>query len=84
MPKSVFLHYDESLLQNRTYLYHIVGNKTGEWRVPVGGMGMVVNSLLQRATQLGVSILTEAEVKQLALGSDNHTIGFEKDGKAMK
>lgn len=76
--------HDESLLQNRTYLYHIVGNKTGEWRVPVGGMGMVVNSLLQRATQLGVSLLTEAEVKQLALGSDNHTIGFEKDGKSYE
>ena len=36
----VFTHpHDESLLQNRCFLYHLIGNKTGEWKVPVGGMG---------------------------------------------
>src|SRR5262245_51116798 len=35
----VFTHpHDSSLLQNRCFLYHLIGNKTGEWKVPVGGM----------------------------------------------
>ena len=38
--------YDESLLQNRTFIYHVIGNGTGEWRVPVGGMGSLVNGLV--------------------------------------
>ena len=71
---------DKSLLQNRTYLYHVVGNKTGEWQVPVGGMGALVDSLHQCTDELGVEILTNAEVKNLNLGSNTHTIGFEKDG----
>ena len=38
----VFTHpHDSSLLQNRCFLYHLIGNKTGEWMVPVGGMGAV-------------------------------------------
>ena len=26
--------HDPSLLQNRCFLYHLIGNKTGEWKVP--------------------------------------------------
>ena len=38
----VFTHpHDPSLVQNRCFLYHLIGNKTGEWKVPVGGMGAV-------------------------------------------
>ena len=41
----VFTHpHDSSLLQNRCFLYHLIGNKTGEWKVPVGGMGAVVRT----------------------------------------
>ena len=42
----VFTHpHDPSLLQNRCFLYHLIGNKTGEWKVPVGGMGRVAREL---------------------------------------
>ena len=37
--------HDESLIQNRCFLYHLIGNGTGEWRVPVGGMGAVTDAL---------------------------------------
>ena len=48
----VFTHpHDESLLQNRCFLYHLIGNKTGEWKVPVGGMGNVARELEQAARQ---------------------------------
>ena len=42
----VFTHpHDETFLQNRCFLYHLIGNKTGEWKVPVGGMGNVARKL---------------------------------------
>ena len=40
--------HDESLLQNRCFLYHLMGNRTGEWKVPVGGMGKVADELSRR------------------------------------
>ena len=39
--------HDPSLVQNKCFLYHLVGNGTGEWRVPVGGMGAVTDGLLR-------------------------------------
>lgn len=57
--------YDVSLLQNKTFVYHIVGNKTGEWRVPQGGMGNVVTQLIEKATDLGVELRTHTDVKHI-------------------
>lgn len=31
--------FDDSRLANRCFLYHVTGRGTGEWLVPVGGMG---------------------------------------------
>ncbi|KJY28309.1 phytoene desaturase family protein, partial [Streptomyces katrae] len=31
--------HDASLAQNRCFLYHVIGGGTGDWDVPVGGMG---------------------------------------------
>ena len=39
---------DTSLIQNRCFLYHLIGNGTGEWRVPIGGMGAVTDALAGR------------------------------------
>lgn len=60
--------HDTSLLQNRTFIYHIIGNKTGEWRVPQGGMGNVVAQLIKKAIDLGVEIIASSEVKQIEQG----------------
>ncbi len=74
-----FTHaHDLSLLQNRTFLYHIVGNKTGEWRVPVGGMGAVVESLKNVAQKSGVQMLTSTPVTHLYLGKDYHTVAYQQ------
>lgn len=54
--------HDPSLLQNRTFIYHIVGNKTGEWLVPKGGMGQLAGQLADRARELGAGFLMESEV----------------------
>jgi phytoene dehydrogenase-like protein len=53
---------DPTLLQNRTFVYHVIGQGTGEWRVPVGGMGALVDALVARATACGVEMRTSAEV----------------------
>ena len=56
---------DTSLAQNRCFLYHLVGNGTGEWRVPVGGMGAVTGELERVAREAGVRIMTGCTVTSL-------------------
>ena len=54
-----------SLSQNRCFLYHLVGNGTGEWRVPVGGMGAVTDALAVAARNAGATIVTGAGVSSI-------------------
>jgi phytoene dehydrogenase-like protein len=53
---------DRDLRQNRCLLYHVIGNGTGDWDVPVGGMGTVTGSLAEVACAAGAEVLTGAEV----------------------
>lgn len=53
---------DLSLIQNRCFLYHLIGNGTGEWRVPVGGMGAVTDELLRVALDAGAQIRLNSAV----------------------
>jgi phytoene dehydrogenase-like protein len=53
---------DPSLIQNICFLYHLLGGGTGDWDVPVGGMGAVTTALATAATQHGAEIVTGAEV----------------------
>lgn len=41
---------------NICFLYHLIGNGTGEWKVPKGGMGALVKELVRVATESGVEI----------------------------
>ena len=49
-------------MANVCFLYHLIGNGTGEWKVPLGGMGAFVKKLTTRATELGVEIRTDSKV----------------------
>jgi phytoene dehydrogenase-like protein len=73
--------HDPSLLQNRCFIYHLIGNKTGEWKVPVGGMGAVVHELEQAARKAGAEILTDVDLRTLGLTEKPLTIEFYKDGE---
>ncbi len=53
------------LLANRCFLYHLIGNGTGEWRVPVGGMGAVTAELIRVASAAGAEVVTGAEVSRI-------------------
>ena len=61
-------------LSNICFLYHLIGNGTGEWRVPKGGMGKLVEALLQRATSLGVEMRAGTEVIGVDTSKDGVTI----------
>ncbi|MCF6376873.1 NAD(P)/FAD-dependent oxidoreductase [Nocardioides KLBMP 9356] len=61
---------DSSLVQNRCFLYHLVGNGTGEWRVPIGGMGAVTDALARAAVEAGAEIVTGAGVSAIHPGLD--------------
>ena len=54
--------HDRSLVQNRCFLYHLIGNGTGEWRVPVGGMGAVTDALAAPPARPASRIVTGAGV----------------------
>jgi phytoene dehydrogenase-like protein len=47
---------------NNCFLYHLIGNGTGEWKVPQGGMGAFVAELHRVAISNGVDIECSARV----------------------
>jgi phytoene dehydrogenase-like protein len=55
----------ESLDANRCFLYHVIGNETGNWDLPVGGMGAVTDELAKAAKNAGATLLTGAEVTSI-------------------
>jgi len=78
----VFTHpHDPSLVQNRCFLYHLIGNKTGEWKVPVGGMGAVARELEETARKSGAEFLTKVELTEIDLAGGKKTVAFQREGK---
>jgi len=73
--------HDPSLVQNRCFLYHLIGNKTGEWKVPVGGMGAVSSELEQTSRKAGAEILTNVDVYALNVTGKTRSVEFRVDGK---
>jgi phytoene dehydrogenase-like protein len=74
----VFTHPDDaSLLQNRCFLYHVIGNCTGEWKVPVGGMGKIAGELSRVAAERGAEMLTDTRITKLHLAEGSHCVEFD-------
>jgi phytoene dehydrogenase-like protein len=76
-----FARSDEvSLRQNRCFLYHVIGNGTGDWDVPVGGMGALTAQLEAAARAAGVQLDAGADVT--AIDSDDRTVAVRTtDGR---
>jgi phytoene dehydrogenase-like protein len=66
--------HDRSLLANRCFLYHVIGRGTGNWDVPVGGMGALTAELARAATARGATIETGVEVVAVEPGDDGVTV----------
>jgi phytoene dehydrogenase-like protein len=61
--------HDRDLRQNRTFLYHVIGNGTGHWDVPVGGMGAVTDALRDAALAAGAELRCGAEATAIEPGA---------------
>ena len=72
----------QSIQANICFLYHLMGNGTGEWRVPRGGMGALVKELERVATSLGVEIKTNSEVNTISSDSAGVQVGINS-GKSF-
>jgi phytoene dehydrogenase-like protein len=71
-------NYDPELDANKCFLYHVIGNETGEWSIPVGGMGAVTGSMAKRAIALGAELKPNCEV--LTIG-DGRVVTYRENGE---
>ncbi|MEU0539161.1 FAD-dependent oxidoreductase [Nocardia sp. NPDC005978] len=78
-----FTHaHDPSLLQNRCFLYHVIGGGTGDWDVPIGGMGALTDALAAAARAAGAELITGCTVTALGTGSGTTDVAFARaDGR---
>lgn len=67
---------DADLRQNRCFLYHVIGGGTGDWQVPIGGMGAVSSALAEAAREAGAELHTRAEVLSLEPEADVVDVSF--------
>ncbi|MER5733260.1 NAD(P)/FAD-dependent oxidoreductase [Streptomyces sp. NPDC002138] len=65
--------HDPSLAQNRCFLYHVIGGGTGDWDVPVGGMGALTDALATAARVAGARIVTGHEAVRIDVDPDSST-----------
>ncbi|HWL42820.1 MAG TPA: NAD(P)/FAD-dependent oxidoreductase [Ilumatobacter sp.] len=54
--------HQADLQQNICFLYHVIGGGTGDWDVPIGGMGHVSGELERVARESGAQLRPNAEV----------------------
>jgi phytoene dehydrogenase-like protein len=65
----------------RCFLYHLIGNGTGRWRVPVGGMGAVSGAMAIAAHAAGAELVTGATVTAIETRDDGVTVHWtDEDG----
>lgn len=72
--------HDPSLAQNRCFLYHVIGNGTGEWRVPIGGMGAITASLARSAEKAGVTFVTGATATRIEADGRRASVRYATSG----
>ncbi|THV41676.1 phytoene desaturase family protein [Glycomyces buryatensis] len=68
--------WSEDLRQNRCFLYHVIGGGTGDWDVPVGGMGALTDELAAAARSAGAEILTGHEVSAIATAGSRAEVSY--------
>jgi phytoene dehydrogenase-like protein len=56
---------DPGLVQNRCFLYHVIGNGTGRWDIPVGGMGTLTGALADAARRAGAELRLNTPVARI-------------------
>ncbi|GAA4027619.1 NAD(P)/FAD-dependent oxidoreductase [Allokutzneria multivorans] len=69
---------------NRCFAYHVIGNGTGEWRVPVGGMGALADALELAAVEAGVKLTTSTPVLALHEHGDHVEVVTEAGASSAR
>ena len=67
----------DDLQANRCFLYHLIGNGTGQWRVPQGGMGALVIELERVARSEGVNIVLNSKIIEVDTSSQRVRVKTE-------
>jgi phytoene dehydrogenase-like protein len=71
-----------SMQANKCFLYHVIGNGTGEWKVPEGGMGRLTSELERVAGTAGVSIRLNSRATHVDSGANEVAVTTE-DGNVF-
>ncbi|MEV8316501.1 NAD(P)/FAD-dependent oxidoreductase [Streptomyces sp. NPDC059900] len=72
--------HDASLRQNRCFLYHVIGGGTGDWNVPVGGMGALTGALANAARAAGAELATDHEVTRIESDGRSAEVTYRTPG----
>ncbi|MCX4992974.1 MULTISPECIES: NAD(P)/FAD-dependent oxidoreductase [unclassified Streptomyces] len=76
--------HDPSLRQNRCFLYHVIGGGTGDWDVPVGGMGALTDAIASAARTAGAVIATGHEVLRIDTDGESAEVTYRTaDGEGV-
>ncbi|MER6276309.1 NAD(P)/FAD-dependent oxidoreductase [Streptomyces sp900105245] len=76
--------HDPTLAQNRCFLYHVIGGGTGDWDVPVGGMGALTDALAAAARAAGAVIATGHEATRIDTDGRTAEVTFRTaDGEGV-
>lgn len=65
--------HQADLRHNICFFYHVVGGGTGDWDVPIGGMGQVAAQLAEVARAAGATLTTDATVTGVGHGAVSWT-----------
>lgn len=71
--------HDPTLRQNRCFLYHVIGGGTGEWNVPVGGMGALTDALATAARVAGAEIVTGHQATAIETDGSRAEVVYRSD-----
>lgn len=71
-------------LAARCFLYHLIGNGSGQWRVPIGGMGAVSASMAEAARRFGAELTVGATVTSVAVEATGAEVSWTDESGAAQ
>ena len=74
-------NHDETLNANKCFLYHVIGGGTGDWNVPIGGMGSVSGELERAAIGFGAKLISGAEALEINTSQEVAIVKYESAGQ---
>jgi phytoene dehydrogenase-like protein len=75
---------DPSLIQNACFVYHVIGDGHGEWKVPAGGMGAVSGALADAARARGAQLITNATVTAIRSDGTHGEVDVSIGGESTR